>query len=41
MDEKLGLPLDVFSSLATKEDILTEMIRWKSVPCIPSSSKVY
>ena len=30
MDEKLGLPLDVFSSLATKEDILTEMIRWKS-----------
>jgi hypothetical protein len=30
VDDKSGVPLEVFSSLATKEDILTEMIRWKS-----------
>jgi hypothetical protein len=30
IDDKTGVPIDIFSSFATREDILTEMIRWKS-----------
>ena len=30
VDDKSGVPLEIFSSLATREDILAEMIRWKS-----------